>query len=38
MFGVAGAALGAASLFWVMGAAVGAGSLQARRIGRAVSP
>jgi len=38
IFGVAGAALGAASLFWVMGAAVGAGSLQARRIGRAVSP
>jgi MFS family permease len=35
MFGVAGAALGAASLFWVMGAAVGAGSVQARRIGRA---
>jgi MFS family permease len=32
-FGVAGAALGAASLFWVMGAAVAAGSVQARRIG-----
>ncbi|MEO8058010.1 MAG: MFS transporter [Burkholderiales bacterium] len=32
MFGVAGAALGAASLFWVMGALVVAGSLQARRI------
>ena len=32
MFGVAGAALGAASLFWVMGALVAAGSLQARRI------
>ena len=32
-FGVAGAALGAASLFWVMGALVAAGSVQARRIG-----
>jgi len=32
MFGLAGAALGAASLFWVMGALVAAGSLQARRI------
>ena len=32
MFGAAGAALGAASLFWVMGAAVGAGSFAARRI------
>jgi MFS family permease len=32
VFGVAGAALGAASLFWVMGAAVAAGSVQARRI------
>ncbi|MFL6663065.1 MAG: MFS transporter [Rhizobacter sp.] len=32
LFGVAGAALGAASLFWVMGAAVGAGSVPARRI------
>ena len=31
-FGVAGAALGAASLFWVMGALVAAGSVQARRI------
>ena len=36
MFGFAGAALGAASLFWVMGAAVAAGSALARRIG--VSP
>ena len=36
MFGLAGAALGAASLFWVMGAAVAAGSALARRIG--VSP
>jgi MFS family permease len=35
MFGFAGAALGAASLFWVMGAAVAAGSVQARRIGLA---
>ena len=33
MFGLAGAALGAASLFWVMGAAVAAGSALARRIG-----
>jgi MFS family permease len=38
MFGLAGAALGAASLFWVMGALVAAGSLQARRIGAAPSP
>lgn len=33
MFGLAGAALGAATLFWVMAAALGAGSFQARRIG-----
>ena len=33
MFGFAGAALGAASLFWVMGLAVGVGSTLARRIG-----
>ena len=32
LFGLAGAALGAAALFWVMGALVAAGSLQARRI------
>lgn len=32
-FGVAGAAIGAASLFWVMGALVVAGSTLARRIG-----
>jgi len=32
LFGVAGAALGAASLFWLMGAAVAAGSFQARRL------
>lgn len=32
VFGLAGAALGAAALFWVMGALVAAGSLQARRI------
>jgi MFS family permease len=38
MFGLAGAALGAASLFWVMGALVAAGSLQARRIGAAPPP
>ena len=36
MFGLAGAALGAASLFWVMGAAVAAGSSLARRIGAPV--
>ena len=34
MFGLAGAAVGAATLFWVMAAALGAGSLQARRISR----
>jgi MFS family permease len=33
MFGVVGAAMGAASLFWMMGAAVAAGSALARRIG-----
>jgi sugar phosphate permease len=33
MFGLAGAALGAASLFWVMGMAVAAGSIPARRVG-----
>jgi MFS family permease len=33
MFGIAGAALGAASLFWMMGVLVAAGSVQARRIG-----
>jgi hypothetical protein len=37
-FGVAGAALGAASLFWVMGALVAAGSVQARRIGATLAP
>ena len=35
LFGVLGAALGAASLFWVMGAAVALGSIQARRVGAA---
>jgi hypothetical protein len=34
LFGLAGAAIGAAPLFWVMGAAVGLGSLPARRVGR----
>ncbi len=34
LFGVAGAAIGASTLFWVMGAAVGAGSWQARLVGR----
>jgi MFS family permease len=33
MFGLAGAAIGAASLFWVMSAAVAAGTFQARRVG-----
>ena len=37
MFGLAGAALGAASLFWVMGAAVAAGSALARQIGAPAS-
>jgi MFS family permease len=36
-FGVVGAAMGAASLFWVMGALVAAGSVQARRIGASLS-
>ena len=34
MFGLGGAALGAASLFWVMGVAVAAGSILARRVGQ----
>ena len=34
LFGVAGAAFGAAALFWLMGAAVAVGSWQARRLGR----
>ena len=34
MFGLGGAALGAASLFWIMAAAVSAGSFPARRIGK----
>ena len=33
LFGLAGAAIGAASLFWVMGAALALGSVQARRVG-----
>lgn len=32
LFGVAGTAIGAASLFWLMGVAVGAGSVSARRM------
>jgi MFS family permease len=32
LFGVAGAALGAGAMFWLMAASVGAGSLHARRI------
>ena len=35
VFGVAGAALGAASLFWVMGAAVAAGSVAGAGVDRA---
>jgi hypothetical protein len=31
LFGVAGAALGAGALFWVMGVAVGVGSWPARK-------
>jgi MFS family permease len=38
LFGVAGAALGAGTLFWVMAAAVGGGSWPARRVGRAEEP
>ena len=34
-FGLAGAALGASALFWVMGAAVASGSVAARRVGLA---
>ncbi|MEO7010118.1 MAG: MFS transporter [Caldimonas sp.] len=37
MFGLGGAALGAAALFWIMAAAVGAGSYPARRVGEAVA-
>ena len=37
LFGVAGAAIGAATLFWVMGAAVAAGSWPARRVERAIA-
>ena len=37
LFGVAGATLGAVSLFWVMGAAVAVGSSVARRIGNVPS-
>lgn len=35
LFGATGAALGAATLFWLMGGAVAAGSLVARRVGAA---
>lgn len=37
LFGVAGAAVGAASLFWVMGALVALGSTQAHAVGRTVT-
>jgi len=33
LFGLGGAAIGAATLFWLMGAAVAGGSLMARRVG-----
>jgi MFS family permease len=38
MFGLAGAAMGAATLFWLMAAALSAGSIQARRIGHGAAP
>jgi MFS family permease len=38
VFGVLGAALGAASLFWAVGASVAAGSWPARRVGQASPP
>jgi MFS family permease len=37
LFGVAGAAVGAASLFWATGAVVALGSAQARAVGRVVT-
>ena len=37
-FGVAGAALGASVLFWIMGAAVAGGSLAARHVGLPAKP
>jgi hypothetical protein len=37
LFGLAGAAWGAATLFWAMGALVAAGSMAASRIGSAPS-
>jgi len=37
-FGVMGAALGAASLFWAVGATVAAGSWPARRVGQPAAP
>ena len=38
LFGVAGAAVGAASLFWAMGAAVALGSRQVRHVDHAAGP
>lgn len=38
LFGAAGAALGASTLFWVMGAALTAGSWPARQVGRPHGP
>ncbi|MCE9661640.1 MAG: MFS transporter [Burkholderiales bacterium] len=37
-FGLAGAALGASALFWMMGTAVASGSLAARRVGPQAAP
>ncbi len=38
LFGAAGAAVGASTLFWLMGGAVGVGSWQARQVGRTHPP
>jgi len=38
LFGLGGAAIGAASLFWIMAAAVTGGSVAARRVGEVASP
>ena len=38
LFGLGGAAIGAASLFWIMAAAVAGGSVAARRVGEMAAP
>ena len=38
LFGLGGAAIGAASLFWIMAAAVAGGSVAARRVGEIATP